>query len=589
MKIKTIKNNQEDNNLKKDKVNNLAFSRPRLLPNSRRQIFLSQKEVPSKKEVSYSSAVISSPGKAERRSQKLINLKALGRWTAVLLVILFLAVNCQKKASSSSSDLPPSSQSESRVEGSPSSLSHQHQEKAMVSGEKVKIKKEEKTLYHCPMHPNYIADKPGECPICGMTLVPIEAEKGKVEEKTALPLGTVEISLEKQQLLGVTFGQVERRELHHLISAYGRFTYDETRLASITTKFSGWIEKLFVNFTGKLVKRGEPLFSIYSPELIAAQEEYLLALRAQKTFSPLNRELNLPKEKEEKKQIDQSQSKKEKKIDPANPFNLDENELLARYPQGDLNQNWSTLIEASRRRLLLWDISQEQIERIEKEAKPFRNLTIYSPATGFIIEKNVVEGQFVMAGEKLFSLADLSRLWLLADIYEQDLSFIHLGQEVDVESASFSNGNLRGRISYIYPYLERESRTVKVRIEFPNSGYKLKPELYGRLKIHLMLGERLSIPEDAVIDTGERRIVFVVHEGRHFEPREVKLGLKAGDYYEVLSGLEEGDQIVTSAQFLIDSESRLKVAMQGLHAHPQEKQTQKKEEKTPPPPAKHIH
>lgn len=419
--------------------------------------------------------------------------------------------------------------------------------------------KQEKTLYHCPMHPNYISDKPGECPICGMTLVPIEKEEEK--ESMALPEGTVQITPERQQLLGVTFGQVERRELHQMISAYGRLTYDETRLASVTTKFSGWVEKLFVDYTGKLVKRGEPLFSIYSPDLIAAQEEYLLALRAQKTF------------------------------EPALSARLDNNqgELTKKVAEASSAQSFSGLIEAAKRRLLLWDINEEQIARLEKEGKPFRALTIYSPVTGFITEKNVVEGKFVMAGENLLSIADLSRVWLLADIYEIDLPLVAVGKEVEVEIASFPGESFRGKISYIYPYLESESRTVKVRVEFPNAGYKLKPEMYGRLKMHLMLGSRLSIPEEAVIDSGERKLVFVVHEDNHFEPREVKLGAKAGEFYEILSGLEEGERVVTSAQFLIDAESRLKAAVKGFHQHPSEKKPETKEEKTQTPPAKHIH
>lgn len=523
--------------------------------------------------------------KMKRKSQRLIGLNSIWLGTATLLTILLISINCQQKDSSPSSSLPPSGQSESKHEGSASSFSHQPQEKGIVSGKKAGVK-EEKTLYHCPMHPNYISDKPGECPICGMNLVPVEPEKEKKEETAAISGGAVEISPKKQELLGVTFGQVERRELHYLISAYGRLTYDETRLASVTTKFSGWIENLLVNYTGKLVKRGEPLFSIYSPDLVAAQEEYLLALRAKKTFSPDENGFNLLKEKKQ-----ENQDLNKTKVIPLEVLNIRENQkqLIKETTELNFNQSWVNLLEAARRRLLLWDISQDQIERIEKEGKPFRNLTIFSPATGFVIEKNIVEGQFIMAGEKLLSLADLSQLWLLADIYEQDLPFIHLGQDVDVEIASFSSENLQGRISHIYPYLEKENRTIKVRIEFFNPGYKLKPELYGRLKIHLKLGQRLSIPEEALIDTGERRIVFVVHEGRHFEPREVKLGLKAGNYYEVLGGLEEGEPIVTSAQFLIDSESRLKAAIQGFHEHPQEKKPEEKKEKASAPPAKHIH
>lgn len=438
--------------------------------------------------------------------------------------------------------------------------------------------KQAKTLYHCPMHPNYISDKPGECPICGMTLVPIEKEEEK--ESLSLPAGAVEISPERQQLLGVTFGQAERRELHQVISAYGRLTYDETRLASVTTKFSGWVEKLYVDYTGKLVKRGEPLFSIYSPDLIAAQEEYLLALRAQKTFEP----------KEGGFASKAQGDNREKTVDRReNKQAILGADLMNKPGSAEPSPSLGNLVEAAKRRLLLWDINEAQIDRLEKEGKPFRSLTIFSPVTGFITEKNVVEGKFIMAGENLFSLADLSRVWLLADIYELDLPLVEVGKEVEVEITSFPGQSLPGKISYIFPYLENESRTVKVRVEFPNTGYKLKPEMYGRVKMHLMLGSRLSIPEEAVIDTGERKLVFVVHEGNHFEPREVKLGVKAGEFYEIRSGLEEGERVVTSAQFLIDSESRLKAAVKGFHEHPSEKKPETKKEKAPAPPAKHIH
>ncbi|MCX7973693.1 MAG: efflux RND transporter periplasmic adaptor subunit [Candidatus Aminicenantes bacterium] len=488
------------------------------------------------------------------RRKKFIELNL--DWGLVIMVALLVLLfsNCQKKASLASAGWPDSSHcassSEVRASESPAasllgkdslqlhlessnrspalvSLSSYSQEKSVVSEAKAKIK--ERKLYHCPMHPHYVSDKPGHCPICGMNLVLIEEEKGKGEERMTLSPGAIDISPEKQQLLGVTFGQVTTRELHYTVSAYGHLTYDETRQFSVTTKFSGWIEKLFVNYTGKMVRRGEPLFSIYSPELVAAQEEYLLALRAQKTLESFK------------------------------------NDLTPRQQESQENQSWASLVEAAKRRLLLWDISPAQIEGIEREAKPFRHLTIFSPVSGFIIEKKVVEGQFIMAGENLLLLVDLSPIWLIADIYEQDLPFICLGQDVSVEISSWPSETFRGRINFIYPYLEKENRTVKVRIDLPNPGYRLKPELYGRINIHLKLGKRLSIPEEAVIDSGQRKIVFVVREGRYFEPREIKLGLKAHEFYEVLTGLVEGEQIVTSAQFLIDSESRLKTALQDFH------------------------
>jgi len=475
-----------------------------------------------------------------KNSPKLIHLVA----GLFLLLSLGWLSNCSEKRETKSSAIKSSeSMAESRVE---SELpEHQGSLTQVPSGarEKPRMEKERegKTLYHCPMHPNYISEKPGECPICGMTLVPIEEEKESAE---ARPAGTVEISPEKQQILGVTFGRVETRSLHRMFSAYGRISYDETRLATISIKFPGWVEALYADYTGKPVRKGQPLFSIYSPELIAAQEEYLLALRAQKT-------------------------------------------MIA-----DQKINNLSVVEAAKRRLLLWDISGEQIADLEKEGKPFRTLTIYSPVTGFIIEKNILQGKYVTAGEVLYSIADLSHVWMLTAIYESDLPFISVGTEVTLELGSFPGEKFKGKISHIFPYLENETRTVKVRIELFNPALRLKPEMYGRVVFHLPLGQRLSLPEEAVIDTGERKIVFVVHENRHFEPREVKLGLKAGAYYEVVDGVKEGELVVTSAQFLIDSESRLKAALKGLsqaeeEKMPEAKKSPAKEKKETP--IKHIH
>ncbi len=481
----------------------------------------------------------------------------------IILVVSFSFTNCRRNSGS-------------KLSSSPAMTGKTQPE---LAGE------QKKTTYHCPMHPNYISDKPGECPICGMTLVPVEKEKTK--GTMARAEGAIEISPEKQQLIGITFGQVDRRELHLLISAYARFTYDETRLASITTKFSGWVEELFVDYTGKLVRRGEPLFSIFSPELIAAQEEYLLALRAEKTFGS-NKSGSVSSNPEGRQENGEEGSQSRASDSTVNLNNV-QGALSSRPGLKEPVQNIGDLAAAAKRRLLLWDITEEQIRKLEEEGRSFRTLTIFSPVSGFIIEKNVVQGKFVMAGETLLSIADLSRIWLLADVYEKDLSFIAVNKEVEVEITSFPGERFRGRVSYIFPFLEKESRTVKVRMEFPNPDYRLKPEMYGRVKIHLRLGNRLSIPAEAVIDTGERKVVFVANGTGHFEPREVNVGLKAGDFYEVLDGLEEGERVVTSAQFLVDSESRLKAAIKGWHLHPSEKKPETEEKQKLAPPPKHIH
>jgi RND family efflux transporter MFP subunit len=406
-----------------------------------------------------------------------------------------------------------SDREEARV--SPSKqMEHQHGETHEES------KKDKKIIYHCPMHPGYTSDKPGECPICGMTLVPVEEEH---EHKEEMAEGAVRISPEKQQLIGVKFDNVEFRNLIKEIRTVARITYDERRLIFINTKFSGWIEDLYVDYTGKLIKKGDPLFSIYSPEIVSAQEEYLLALKAK---------------------------------------NLFEGKAYSEIPQGT-----DALLDSSKRRLIYWDIKEEQIKELERTGKPLRNLVFYSPVTGFVIEKNVLKGKYVMPGENLYKLADISNIWILADIYENDLPLISIGQEASIELPYIPGEKFSGRITYIYPYLENETRTVKVRIELPNRDFKLKPDMFGNIIVNVEIGRRLTVHEDAVIDTGERKIVFVDRGEGLFEPREVKLGLKTGDYYEVLNGLREGERVVTSANFLIDSESKLKSAIKKVHEH----------------------
>lgn len=380
---------------------------------------------------------------------------------------------------------------------------------------------EKKTLYRCPRHPNYVSDKPGDCPICGMTLVPVEEEQ-KMEEME-MPQGTVQISPEKQQLIGVTFAKAEFRTIIKTVRTVARLTYDETRLKDINTKFPGWIENLYADFRGQLVNKGQPLFSIYSPELVAAQEEYLLALKAVSYFGS---------------RADSEEAKSS-----------------------------ASLLNAARRRLVNWDITEEQIQRLKKSGTPLKGMAFHAPFSGFVIEKNILQGKFVNPGEKLYTLADISRIWALADIYEYELPFISPGQKVQLELPYLPEENFEGRIAYVYPYLENATRTVKVRIELPNKNFKLKPEMYGAALIHRNLGEKLTVPRSAVLDSGTRTIVFIDRGEGYFEPREVRLGVKTDDYFEVLEGIHAGERVVTSANFLIDSESKLKSAIRKPHEH----------------------
>jgi membrane fusion protein, copper/silver efflux system len=354
----------------------------------------------------------------------------------------------------------------------------------------------------------------------GLTMESIQKE-GKVQE---LAPGAVQISPERQQLIGVKFGTVQKRSLDRVIRTVGRIDYDERRIGIVSPKISGWIEELYVDFTGRFVRKGEPLLTIYSPELVSTQEEYLLALKAKQDWS--------------------------------------------RSPFPEVSGGGNLLAESARRRLKLWDISDAQIDKLEKSREPTKTLTLYSPFTGYVLEKMVNKGRFVDAGMALYRIADLSVVWLIADIYEYELPAIRLGQQAAIQMSYYPGETFTGKAIYIFPYLDPQTRTVKVRYEFANPHGKLKPEMFTNVEINIRAGEKLAVPEGAIIDTGIRKLVIVDKGSGYFEPREVRLGIKAGDFFEVMEGLKDGERVVTSANFLIDSESKLKEAVGGTgHQH----------------------
>ncbi|HNC46938.1 MAG TPA: efflux RND transporter periplasmic adaptor subunit, partial [Acidobacteriota bacterium] len=350
-----------------------------------------------------------------------------------------------------------------------------------------------------------------------MDLVPVYAEEGSQPQ---MPPGTVKISAAKQQLIGVTYGEVTSDSLTHTIRTVGRVAYDETKITRIHTKIDGWLDKVFVDFTGKLVTKGQPLISLYSPDLVSTQQEYLLALKA-------------------KNYLGQSEYK-------------------------EIATSTNSLFESSRKRLLLWDIPEEEIQQIEKRGEPMRTLTLYAPSDGFVLAKNAYERQRVTPETELYTIADLSNIWVLADIYEYEIPSVKLGQSTTVTFSAFPGETFRGKITYIYPQLDNMTRTLKVRIELPNSGFKIKPDMYANIELQIGYGEQLSIPEEAVLDSGSEQTVFVVLEGGYFEPRNVQLGAKVGNRFIILNGLNVGEKIVTSGNFLIDSESRLKSATSSM-------------------------
>jgi len=383
-----------------------------------------------------------------------------------------------------------------------------------------------KVLYWIdPMHPAYKSDKPGIAPDCGMDLVPVYADEGtpaaasSVEGYSALTLPP-----DRQRAIGVAVGTVERRELVKTIRAAGRVAFDERRLHRVHAKFEGWVESLPVDYTGRPVRKGEPLLSIYSPELLATQQEYLLAARAKRELSSSG------------------------------------NAAVAR--------GGADLYESARQRLLLWDIPPAEIARLERTGQPRKALTLVSPVTGVVTAKNVVRGARVMPAESLFEIADLSRLWVLADIYEAEAAFVRVGQTGRMTLSYLPGREWTGKVTFIAPVVQPETRTVSVRLEFANPDGVLKPDMFAEVALERSLGSVVAVPEAAVLSTGTRSIVFVVKEDGAFEPREVQVGTKTDGYWEIASGLEPGVKVVTQANFLIDSESRLKSALAGLSPPP---------------------
>lgn len=351
-----------------------------------------------------------------------------------------------------------------------------------------------------------------------MQSMPVGSSQGMPmsEEGTTATQATIRLSPEQRQMIGVTYGTVERTALKKTIRAVGRIDFDERRLTDVTFKVDGWVQDLFVDYTGKTVRKGEPLLTLYSPDLVTSQEEYLLALhtRDQLTRSSLPEAIN--------------------------------------GSQG--------LVEAARRRLLLWDLSPQQIKALEERGTPQTYVTLHAPLSGTVIEKQVVKGMRVEPGMRLYRIADLSAVWLYADIYESDISLVHEGQAVTISLSSYPGETFSGKITYIYPYLDTQTRTNRVRLEFANPQGKLKPGMYTNSDIEINRGTTLTVPASAVLQTGIRQLVFVEQEQGVFTPREVKLGVKADSRFAVLEGLTAGERVVTSGNFLLDSESKLQSA-----------------------------
>ena len=379
-----------------------------------------------------------------------------------------------------------------------------------------------KPQYHCPMHPTYVSDRPGQCPICKMDLVPVYEDEaaGPVVSGRAM----VALSPERRQLLGVRSEAVTRRHLDRTIRTVGRVAMDERRLHHVHTKYEAYVEKLYVNFIGQMVRKGDRLAALYSPELVATQQEYLLAYGAQQRLA----ESGIP----------------------------------------SVAKGGADLLEAARQRLLFWDVSAEDIAALERTGQVQRTVDLHADLPGYVLQKSAVHGMRVTPADILFDIADLSAVWILADIYESDLTTVELGMAAEVTLPYQPGRTWRGRVAFVNPIVEPGTRTVKVRIEVANEDYALKPDMFADVVLRRELGDALFVPESAVLKPGDRQLVFLDRGDGRLEPREIETGTRVEGGYAVLSGLVEGDKVVTSANFLIDSESSLKAVLSSMGATP---------------------
>ena len=383
-------------------------------------------------------------------------------------------------------------------------------------------------VYTCPMHPEIREHTPGKCPKCGMDLV----EAGSLAAPPSVegaggpdtPRAPVQLDTRRRQLLGVRTARVESGAIAREVRAVGIVRYDETRLAEVTLKLDGWISRLHVDYTGQAVTRGQPLLDLYSPELLATEQEYLLALSTR--------------------------------------------DAMQQSQVGDARAQADRLVESARQRLTLWDLPATELETLERTRKANATVTFRSPVSGVVIEKPAVEGMRAMAGQTLYKVADLSTVWVEADVFESDAPFVKVGARASVTVDAWPGQPLSGRAIYIYPFVEEQTRTMKVRFAFANPGGRLKPGMFANVEFAASLGQGVTIPIDALLDAGREQLVFLAEGDGYYTPRRVRAGPRFGDRVQILEGLAAGETVASGAAFFLDSESQLRAAAGGWEPGP---------------------
>jgi Cu(I)/Ag(I) efflux system membrane fusion protein len=371
---------------------------------------------------------------------------------------------------------------------------------------------ERKVLYwYDAMSPQHHYNKPGKAPD-GMDLVPQYAEGNTSQSgraaTAAMPAGTVKIAPDKQQLIGVRTETVERQSLVRTVRTTGQLTSDETKLGHVHVKVNGYIDKVYVDYVGQLVKKGQPLFTLYSPDLVATEDEYLIAKRGAKDLG------------------------------------------ASQFPE--VSQGSQSLLRSTRERLKLWDISDEQIKKLDDTGEVTKTLTFYSPVSGFVTDRKAFPQTAVTPEMDLYLISDLSTIWVNADVYEYEVPFVKVGQTADMQLSYYAGKTYAGKITYIYPTVDPVSRTVKVRIEFPNPKFDLKPQMFANVQLKINYGKQIVVPQEAIMDSGDKQYVFVVHDGGVFEPRVIQMGTKLEGNVVVLSGLNAGETDLTDLLYQVE-------------------------------------